>query len=98
MREARLLILAGLVSLAGCADFAPYATAPRPAPEGVVDPGSRVAICYDTLWTSLAQVRNAAQQECSPNTTAEPVSTDWYLLHCPLLLPARATFVCRPNK
>ena len=44
----------------------------------------------------LAQVQAEAQQECSANTIAEPVDTDWYLQACPLLLPARATFVCAP--
>jgi hypothetical protein len=57
-----------------------------------------VAICYDTLISSLEQVQAAAQQECTAETVAAPVDTDWYLQFCPLLLPARATFVCAPKK
>ncbi len=69
----------------------------RAAPPGV--PATpRVAICYNKLETTLAEVQAAAQHECSPNTVAEPVATDWYLQNCPLLLPAHATFVCAPKK
>ena len=59
--------------------------------------GPRVAICYNTLISSLAEVQQAAQQECAPETVATYSSTDWYLQFCPLLLPARATFVCAPK-
>ncbi|MGC2414800.1 MAG: hypothetical protein WA459_19150, partial [Stellaceae bacterium] len=75
----------------------PYPAAPRAAQPGA-PPGPRVAICYNTLTTTLAEVQIQAQQECSARTVAEPVDTDWYLQNCPLLLPARATFVCRANK
>ena len=57
-----------------------------------------MAICYDTVVSSLDQVQAAAQQECAANTQATPVRTDWYMQYCPLLLPARATFVCTQNK
>ncbi len=80
-----------LAALAGCD---PYATTPRAAQPGQ-PVGPRVAICYNTLTTSLAEVAAQAQRECSADTRAEPVDTDWYMQQCPLLLPARATFVCR---
>ncbi|HEX3538751.1 MAG TPA: hypothetical protein VHU15_18490 [Stellaceae bacterium] len=85
--------------LAGCGAINPYATAPaaREA-KAPADAGPRVAICYNMLRSSLDQVRAAAQADCAPNTTATPVETDWYLQTCPLLLPARATFVCAPQK
>ena len=51
-----------------------------------------------TALFTLDQVQAAAQQECAPNTLATPVRTDWYLQYCPLLLPARATYTCSPNK
>jgi hypothetical protein len=57
-----------------------------------------VAICYDTLVSTLAEVQAAAQQECAAETIATPVDTDWYIQYCPLLLPARATFTCAPKK
>ena len=39
-----------------------------------------------------------AQDQCAPNTRATRTETDWKLDFCPLLLPARATFVCQPKK
>jgi hypothetical protein len=97
MRPARLALAVAL-ALAGCADFDPYATAPLAAPAGVKDAGSRVAICYDWLLSNRDEVQRAAQRECAASTTATPADTDWRLDNCPLLLPARATFVCAPNK
>ena len=92
-----LFVAAGAAALAGCGALDPYPTAPRVAQPGA-PPGPRVAICYNTLTSSLAEVAAAAQQECSANTVAVPVDTDWYLQTCPLLLPARATFVCAAKK
>ena len=94
----RVCFLAAAATLAGCGLFDPYPTLPRSPHPGVADAGSRVAICYDTLVSSLEEVQAAAQQECSDGTAPQPVDTDWYLQHCPLLLPARATFVCAPKK
>ena len=90
-----LLTLAAM--LAGCGALNPYPAAPRVAQPGA-PAGPRVAICYNTLATSLAEVQAQAQEECGANTVAEPVDTDWYLQACPLLLPGRATFVCRATK
>ena len=42
--------------------------------------------------------QRAAQQECAAGTVATPVRSDWRLEHCPVLLPARATFACAPKK
>ncbi len=86
-----------LAALAGCSALEPYATAPRAARTGE-DAGPRVAICYDTLVSTLDEVQQAAQQECAADTVATYSSTDWYLQNCPLLLPARATYVCAPKK
>ncbi len=87
----------GFALLAGCGAFDPYPTAPFPSRAGDV-PGQRVAICYNTLDATLAEVRAAAQRECPPDTEAEPARTDYYLDNCPLLLPSRATFVCVAKK
>jgi hypothetical protein len=95
----RLLCIAGiLVALTACSDFEPYATAPLPAPTGVTDAGTRVAICYDGLWSDANEVQRLAQHECAEKVTAVYADTDWRLDNCPLLLPARATFVCTPQK
>ncbi len=87
-----------VMALIGCSALAPYPTYPRMAGPGEEATALRVAICYDTLVSTLDQVQAAAQQECPSNTTATPFDTDWHLQFCPLLLPARATFFCAPMK
>ena len=82
-----------LLTIVGCSALDPYSAAPRAAQPGA-PAGPRVAICYNTLTTTLVEVQTQAQQECGANTVAQAVDTDWYLQNCPLLLPARATFVC----
>jgi len=87
-----------LAALAGCSALEPYATYPRAARPGEDTALTRVAICYDTFVSTLDEVEAAAQQECPSNTTARYSTTDWYLQYCPLLLPARATYLCTPKK
>ena len=87
-----------LAALAGCSALEPYATYPRAARPGEDTALTRVAICYDTFVSTLDEVEAAAQQECPSNTTARYSTTDWYLQYCPLLLPARATYMCTPKK
>jgi len=94
-RRAAALLLILAATLGGCGALDPYPAAP-PAAQLGAPAGPRVAICYNTLATPLAEVEAEAQQECGANTVARPVDTDWYLQACPLLLPARATFVCAP--
>jgi hypothetical protein len=85
-------------TLAGCSALDPYATYPSQPDAKTHDAGPRVAICYDALVSSAIVVQKAAQSECATNTVATRVDTDWLLQFCPLLLPARATFVCTPQK
>jgi hypothetical protein len=87
-----------LALLAACSALEPYATYPRAARPGEDTSLTRVAICYDTFVSSLDQVQAVAQQECAADTVATYSSTDWYLQYCPLLLPARATYMCTPRK
>ena len=89
---------AAVAALAGCSALDPYPVYPQAAHAGEVDAGPRVAICYDTFVSSLDDVQRAAQQECAVDTVATYSSTDWHLDYCPLLLPARATFICAPKK
>ena len=96
MKIAQTTVL--LASLAGCSALDPYATYPRAARPGEDAALTRVAICYDTFVSSLDQVQAAAQQECASDTVATYSGTDWYLQNCPLLLPARATYMCTPKK
>jgi len=91
-------LLVAAAGLAACSAFIPYPTYPQPAAAGVKDAGTRVAICYDAVLSSRATIQKAAQDECTPDTRATRVDTDWKLDYCPLLLPARATFVCAPKK
>jgi hypothetical protein len=86
--------LAVAIELGGCSALDPYPTYPQAAAAGAKDTGERVAICYDLVVSSGAAVRKEAQAQCAPNTRATRVDTDWKLDYCPLLLPARATFVC----
>jgi hypothetical protein len=92
------LLLTIAVTGGGCSALTPFATAPMAAKAGVVDAGPRVAICYNTLKTSAAQVQELGQAECLDEATAELIDTDYRLDACPLSTPARATFVCRPKK
>lgn len=94
---AGIVLLCGAVSLAACNLLDPFPTLARSAQTGQ-PAGERVGVCYNTMTTTLAEIRNQAQQQCAANTTAEPVDTDWYLQTCPLLLPARATFICIPRR
>jgi hypothetical protein len=96
-RASAWLALVGAAALAGCGALAPYPTVPEAAEPGAA-PGPRVAICYDRLVTTLAEVKAQAQQECAAGTHAEPVETDWWLQNCPLLMPSHATFVCAAKK
>ena len=96
-RRAATFLLIGAAMLAACGALDPYPASP-PAAQPGAPAGARVAICYNALTTALAAVQVEAQQECGPHTLARPEETDWYLEHCPLLLPARATFVCRATK
>jgi hypothetical protein len=85
-------------AVTGCSQLQPYATYPRAARAGEVDAGPRVAVCRDPLIGSLDDAQRVAQDECAADTTATYSSTDFYLQNCPLLLPARATYVCVPRK
>lgn len=93
-----LRVAAAVAALADCSALQPYPTAPRAAASGITDAGPRVAICYDGFVSSDDDVQRAAQQECATDTVATYSGTDYYLQSCPLLLPARATFVCTPKK
>jgi hypothetical protein len=97
MSGRRFVVLALLAAAAGCSALTPFATAPSPAPVGVKEPGSRVAICYNGLKTPPEKVQELAQAECLGNSVAELVETDYRLDNCPVATPGRATFLCRPK-
>ena len=99
MKRMLLWLVGPAAILAGCSNvIAPFATQPRPAKPGVVDPGPRVAICYNKFKTPDYEVQRLAQAECYNGGTPELVETDYRVDHCPLLTPGRDTFVCRPKK
>jgi len=99
MRRPRTAALGLLASgfLAACGALDPFPTIPHNAEPGQ-PAGQRVAICYDRLASTLVEVRQQAQHECPANTTAAPLQTDWIMQNCPILLPARATFVCTAKR
>jgi hypothetical protein len=96
-RIGRLASTAAALMLAGCTVLDPYSTYPRQPDANTHDAGPRVAVCYDALASSAATVEKAAQAQCAAGDVATRVDTDWLLQYCPLLLPARATFVCTPK-
>ena len=99
MKRLAAMSVAAIAGLAACSALDPFPTFPQQPAAGVTDAGPRVAICYDVLRSSGEGVEKAAQAECGPGTHAHRVDTDWKQLdYCPLLLPARATFVCTPKK
>lgn len=98
MKRPAALAVAAIAGLAGCSALDPFPTFPQQPGSGAKDTGPRVAICYDVLRSSRDTVEKAAQDECGPDTRARRIDTDWKLDYCPLLLPARATFVCTPKK
>jgi len=98
VRSWRILLAAAILAAGGCSALTPLATTPLPVPKGVTEPGPRVAICYNGMKTSQEQVQQLAQAECDSGSVAEAADTDYRLDNCPLVEPARATFVCRPKK
>lgn len=88
------LLFAATVS--GCSALTPFSTGPLADPKAK-DPGPRVAICYNPLKTADEKVQQLGQAQCSGDTTAQLVSTDYHLDDCPMLTPARATFICKPQ-
>jgi hypothetical protein len=98
MRPAVPVLAAAALALAGCSSLAPFATTPHAAKAGARETGPRVAVCSDGLVSSRAEVRAAAQQQCPAHTVATLAATDWWLQHCPILVPARSTFRCVPAK
>jgi hypothetical protein len=98
LRAAASCVTAAVAVVTGCTLLVPFPTYPQQPQAGVKDAGPRVAICYDGLASPREVVQKAAQDECGPGTVADRVDTDWKLDYCPLLLPARATFVCKPKK
>ena len=94
-----LLVGAGLAALTGCGAIEPFPTNPLPLDTGQAAPaGQRVAVCYNPMSANDAEMQAAAQQECPVDTVAELSGTDYHLQTCPLLVPGRASFVCKPKK
>jgi hypothetical protein len=89
--------IAMAATLAACSALDPYSTYPPQPDAATHDAGPRVAICSDTLVSPGAAVQKAPQSQCAADTVATRVETDRLLQYCPLLLPARATFVCTPK-
>lgn len=98
MRLVRAPALAALLALAGCAAVAPYRTVPPAPAPGAATPAPRLAFCYDGFAGGRAAVQARATRECPAPARVRYLGTDFRLNHCPLLAPARATFLCAPRK
>jgi hypothetical protein len=95
---APLLLLLGLAQCEG--DLPPYETVP-PALTSAQQKAAgtqptRVAVCYNAMTTTAADVRALAARSCEAGTAPKPVARDLTLNNCPMLQPARATFACTP--
>lgn len=97
MRAFPRLVVALGCAAAGCSQLQPFVTMPAAKPEKAVETGSRIGICYDPLLSNEAKVLELATSECGPGATAQKVDTDYKIMACPVLLPARGTFLCTPK-
>ena len=96
-----LFAIALLVTLAACGSgiLPPFETIPPPLSKAEKKaagdkPLPRVAVCYNMFSTSAQAVLALAKESCDPGTTPKPVQRDLTLNNCPILQPARATFIC----
>ena len=98
-RTRLMLATTALAWLAGCGAFEPFPTTPPPLDSGQAAPaGQRVGVCFNPMSGNDAEMQAAAQQECPADTVAELAATDYHVQTCPLLVPGRASFVCKPKK
>jgi hypothetical protein len=95
---APLLLLLGLTQCEGA--LPPYETLPLALSSAQQKAGgtqpTRVAVCYNAMTTTAADVRAVAARVCEAGTAPKPVARDLTLANCPMLQPARATFACTP--
>jgi len=98
IRWGGLLLL--LAALAGCSGFTPFPVPPKGLAIGETNPGTRVAICYNGFKSTPAEVQELGLEQCrtTGNTAAERIGTDYRMENCPVMTPARATFLCRSIK
>lgn len=87
--------LAVLALLYGCgSELQPFETGPRILPGQGAKTSDLVGICYNAVLTTPDKVKASAAEACGPGTVAVLEKQDLRLA-CPLLLPIRATFLCR---
>lgn len=94
----RLCVPLLAATAAGCSGFTPFPAAPPALGFGEKDPGTRVSICYNGLKSEPEEIQRLGQAECPANTAAEPIGTDYQMDDCPVMTPARATFLCKTTK
>lgn len=88
-----LLALAGLASACGSLVDPFEGVPPTTAPPGIPGDSQRVAVCYNSMFSTPEQVRAIAAEACGPNTEPQLIGQDMKL-YCPVLTPVRAHFVC----
>jgi len=98
MSERRLSGLLLALFVTGCTALNPFPTGPLAADPKANDTRPRVAICYNPMKTQPEKVQELGQAQCLGNTVADKIGVDYRLDDCPVLAPARATFVCKPAK
>jgi len=96
------IVLLAALAACGTAVLPPFETIPPPLSRAERNaaggtPPSEVAICYNTFTTSAEAVLALAKESCDPGTTPKPQGRDFNFDNCPILQPARATFVCNKS-
>lgn len=81
-------------SLAACGETPLAPTEARPATGAKSDARPRVAFCYNSAATTPKLVLDEARSACGVGSTPRLVADGLSLAACPVLSPARVTFVC----
>jgi hypothetical protein len=81
----------------GCSSaLQPFPSTPATL-DATVRPGEKkVAVCYNSMTASADRVLAEARKQCGTGFTPLPLVQDFYLT-CPLLIPTRGTFTCKPD-
>jgi hypothetical protein len=95
-RLALVLLTAALLTTSCGSLVAPFQGLPRLEKGSGVDPGDRIAVCYNKMFATPAQVHAVAVDACGPDATPQLIEQDQRLA-CPVLTPVRATYQCLPN-
>ena len=97
-RLSRFLAVLALTGLAaGACSLRPFPTSPPTALEKALQdsPAASISVCYSKATTTPEEIIKAVTKSCAgPDTRLVFYGQDGLPNECPLLQPARATFLC----